>query len=98
MEGGKGWQSVEQTLGNWIEFNRCENTSSIILEDSDPSDDSTVEMISYSGCDDDGEVVYYKIINGGHTWPGAGSAGYPTGYTNQDITASLEILSFFMDH
>lgn len=98
MEGGKGWQSVEQTLGYWIEFNRCENTSSIILEDSDPSDDCTVEMISYSGCDDDGEVVYYKIINGGHTWPGAGSAGYPAGYTNQDITASLEILSFFMDH
>lgn len=98
MEGGAGWQSVEQTLGYWIEFNRCENSSSINLEDLDPSDDCTVELISYSGCADDGEVVYYKIIEGGHTWPGAGSTGYPAGNTNQDINASLEILNFFMDH
>jgi poly(3-hydroxybutyrate) depolymerase len=98
MEGGTGWQSVEQSLGYWIEFNRCENTSSINLEDLDPSDDCTVEMISYSGCADDSEVVYYKVIDGGHTWPGAGSAGYPAGNTTQDINASLVISSFFMDH
>jgi polyhydroxybutyrate depolymerase len=98
MKGGTGWQSVERTLGYWIDFNRCKNTSSISLTDSDPSDGCTVEMISYSGCADDGEVVYYRIVDGGHTWPGAGNAGYSAGNTNQDITASLEILSFFMDH
>lgn len=98
MEGGTGWQSVEETLGYWTEFNLCENSSSTNLEDSDPSDDCTVEMISYSGCADDSEVIYYKVIDGGHTWPGAGNAGYPAGNTNQDINASLEILSFFMDH
>ena len=69
----------------------------LILLDLDTTDSCTVEMISYTNCKDKIDVIYYKIINGGHTWPGAGPAGYPAGNTNQDFNASVEIWNFFKD-
>jgi len=55
-------------------------------------------MYTYTECNGDSEIIFYKVIDGGHTWPGAGNAGYPTGPTNQDIDASLEIWNFFKDY
>jgi len=38
------------------------------------------------------------VLNGGHTWPGAGPAGYNAGKTSQDFNAGVEILNFFKDY
>ena len=44
------------------------------------------------------EVEHFKIIDGGHTWPGS---NFPNigdgGITNYDINASLEIWKFFQN-
>ena len=97
MAGGTGWQSVDETLNFWIQNNDCKDTDTIILEDSNPSDECTVELISYTNCSNNSQVIFYHVINGGHTWPGAGRTGYPAGKTNQDINAGVEIWNFFKD-
>ena len=93
-----GFVSVHRTLNYWIAFNNCVETETAKLEDSDQTDSSTVEKTSYTNCDNDSDVIYLKVISGGHTWPGAGWSGYSLGNTNQDINASVEIWNFFMDH
>jgi len=69
-----------------------------LIEDSEPTDNCTVEMYTYTECNGDSEIIFYKVIDGGHTWPGAGNAEFPTVFTNQDIDASLEIWNFFKDY
>ena len=69
-----------------------------MLADLDSTDGSTVEKISYTGCSDNGDVVYLKVTDGGHTWPGADPAYSGGGRTNRDFSASVEILRFFSEH
>jgi len=97
INGGTGWYSVDQTLSYWINFNDCVQTDTTILPDLDPTDGCTVEKITYTDCNDNSNVVYYKVINGGHTWPGADPIP-AFGNTNQDIDASVEIWNFFKDY
>jgi len=98
INGGTGWHSVDQTLSYWTSFNDCIQVDTTILPDLDPTDGCTVEKISYTNCSDNSNVVYYKVINGGHTWPGAGPPGYSAGNTNQDINAGVEIWNFFKNY
>jgi polyhydroxybutyrate depolymerase len=57
-------------------------------------DFSTVTTQWYRGCNDNVEVLLYKIANGGHSWPGA-VFQIPNVVTNGDILASVEIWKFF---
>ncbi len=94
-EGTFGISPAEETAQWWANNNSCDPTPTITaLPDIDPNDESTAERHQYSNCDDNADVVLYKIINGGHTWPGA--IHIPTlGVTNQDINASELIGDFF---
>ena len=96
IDGLKEWRSVEETVRYWTNFNNCDISEMTVLQDSDPTDDCTVEKYSYTNCTNNSNVTYYKVINGGHTWPGA----YPIIYqnTNKDMDASIEIWNFFKDY
>jgi len=96
INGGTGFYSVDQTLSYWINFNDCVQIDTTTLPDLDPTDGCTVEKITYTTCSDNCSVVYYKVINGGHTWPGASPLAM--GNTNQDFDASVEIWNFFKNH
>jgi len=98
INGGTVWYSVDQTLSVWTNFNDCVQTDTTTLPDLDPTDGCTVEKITYKDCSDNSNVVYYKVINGGHTWPGAGPLSNAFGNTNQDINASVEIWNFFKNY
>jgi len=98
INGSAGRLSVDQTLSIWTSFNDCVQVDTTILPDLDPTDGCTVEKVTYTNCSDNSDVVYYRVINGGHTWPGAGPAGYPAGNTNQDINAGVEIWNFFKNY
>ena len=89
---------VDETLSYWINFNDCVQIDTTTLPDLDPTDGCTVEKTTYTNCSDNCNVVYYKVINGGHTWPGAGPPGYSAGSTNQDIDANIEIWNFFKNY
>jgi len=97
MEGETGWLSVNQTLAYWTDFNNCplDQAQKTTLPDLDPSDGCLVEKTTYQNCANNNNVIYYKVINGGHTWPGADPPGYNAGLTTHDFNASTEIWKFF---
>ncbi|MCK5840204.1 MAG: T9SS type A sorting domain-containing protein [Bacteroidales bacterium] len=91
---GADWiESIEEVLSYWANFSNC-NPIPIVtdLPDIDPNDGSTVEHYLYTDGDSGVEVEHYKIINGGHTWPGSAFGGPGTNY---DMDASVEIWRFF---
>ena len=46
-------------------------------------------------CEDETQVIFYRIQDGGHTWP---DAPLNIGVTNRDFNATEEIWSFFNQH
>ena len=96
--GSFGIPPVEETVAWWAVANNCDDTPVITeLPDINMSDSSTVEQHYYPNCKNETETILYKVINGGHTWPGA----FPIqtlGVTNQDINASQIIGDFFETH
>jgi polyhydroxybutyrate depolymerase len=85
--------SVADVLDYWIEYNNC-NTTPVVtpLPDIDPGDGSTVEHWVYDEGDNEVNVEHFKVLGGGHSWPGSDDP-YPG--TNFDIDASEEIWNFF---
>jgi len=88
--------SVENVLDYWVSLNNCnplpifENVPNINVNDG-----STVEKYTYENGDNCSEVVHYKVIDGGHTWPG--SSIVLTG-TNLDFKATKEIWNFLRNY
>lgn len=94
--GGPGISSVDQTIQYWIGANNCPSTAVIdTLPDVDTNDGSTVIKYTYGLCDSNSQVILYKVVGGGHTWPGA---LVDLGGTNYDIDGSVEIWDFFSQY
>lgn len=91
--------SLEQTLSYWVDHNQCDaegDTTEIFNMITD--DLSTAQKIVFDGSSDGAQVVHFKIIGGGHSWPDSpGPYPYwPTeGNRNRDINANQEIWNFF---
>ena len=91
--GSQGFSSVQEAMTYWVEKNDCEIDPKIIeLPDKNTGDNSTVTSFEFSNCEDDIQVIHYRINNGGHTWPS--STGSGIGNTNRDIS-SEDIWFFF---
>lgn len=94
--GSAGIKPVEDIIQFWKTKNIC--TAAIettALTNSSITDGSTVEFIKIKGCSLGIENWFYKISNGGHTWPN-GLIDVPTnGNTNRDFDASQRIWDFF---
>ena len=95
-EGSGGVEGIENVVGFWVNHNSCD---SLALEtdvlDNDTGDNSTAIRYDFNqNCGDDASVVFYKVENGGHTWPGA-SFLIPGEVTNLDFDASAVIWEFF---
>lgn len=92
---------VEACVQKWVTHNRCNNQADISeLPNIDPDDDTRVIKAVYSSEDSDAEVVYYKIVNGGHTWPGGKKYASEriVGKHCKDIDATGIIWDFFKKH
>jgi len=62
--------STDQSIKFWTENNKCPPSGDTdTLPDTDPDDGTLVTRTSYSNCSSGSEVMLYKIIGGGHTWP-----------------------------
>jgi hypothetical protein len=98
-------------LDAWVSNNGCDTNPTVTpLPNVNTTDRSTVELSQFGGCDSyasadgevEAEVSFYKVIGGGHRWPG-GLAPPPTDHqalapTNHDINASEVIWDFFSRH
>jgi polyhydroxybutyrate depolymerase len=90
-----GISPVETTIKWWVDRNKCTKTPIITpIPNINANDGSTVEQYFYGNGTNKSEVIFYKITNGGHTWPGA-PTNLPFGNTNQDLNASQLIWAFF---
>lgn len=94
---GAGWmEPINDVLTHWVDFNNCATTPIITeVPNINTTDGSTVEHYFYANGDNGVAVEHYKVIGGGHTWPGA---AYNPGMTNYDINASLKIWQFFAQY
>ena len=87
-EGGWGpYIGIEEGIDFWVGINNCTQTIIDTLPNIDPSDDSIVITEKHIEGVNSKEVWLYKIMNGGHDWPGV--------WGNMDINAGVEILDFF---
>ncbi|MBN1893913.1 T9SS type A sorting domain-containing protein [bacterium] len=99
--GANDWCSIPKVIEYWTNFNHCIQSDSISLPDLDTADGCTVEKMTYKDSSNNARVAFYKVINGGHTWPG-GNEDYflshplgPVGKLSGDINANEEIWNFF---
>ena len=99
-EGGKVLSPFD-TAKWWASNNKCSNSDKIPVTSNEniESDKTSVEQYTFSGCDDSSNVVFYKIIGGGHTWPGGGKQPrWLVGPTTNKINASMLAWKFFSQY
>jgi polyhydroxybutyrate depolymerase len=90
---------IDSLVKKWVVYNNCNATPSLTnLPNINTSDNSTVEHYVYSGGLKNTTVEFYKIIGGGHTWPGSSILVTSNGNTNLDFNASKEIWRFFSQY
>jgi polyhydroxybutyrate depolymerase len=93
--------STDETIKLWVEHDDCQRSPvDEQLPDTDPNDNCTVRRTTHSGGRGGSEVVLYKIVGGGHTWPG-GPQYFPKfliGNVCRDIDATEVIWDFFKAH
>jgi len=78
---------VTEAIQFWVERNNCTQSTIDTLPNINLSDGSFVVRERYTEGVNNNQVWLYKVINGGHDWPG--SSG------NMDISATEEIWNFF---
>lgn len=82
--------SYEGSMSRWAARNECDLVPLEFLTNAD------VRGYQYPNCG--GEVVYYVVDGGGHTWPGSPVNLILLGRTTQTISATQEIWNFFQRH
>jgi polyhydroxybutyrate depolymerase len=93
--------STDSAIALWVNHNLCLPTiDSTTLPNTSLLDLSTVTKYTYSFCRDSTEILFYKINNGGHTWPQENDTLHVpfTGACNHDFNGSSEIWNFFRTH
>ncbi len=78
------------SLTYWVERNGCTD-----LQEKETSD---FEMKSYTGGKENSEVLYYKIKNGTHTWPGGLHARLAGSSSDRQLNATDLICDFCLKH
>jgi polyhydroxybutyrate depolymerase len=88
--------SVDDTISFWKNANGGVASVPVKIElisDTVPEDESTAEKTIIT-CRNGKKVVFFKVINGGHSWPGCEANG--VGKVCMDFHASEEIIKFFI--
>ncbi len=105
-EGGEGSRSisnvphtsVDVTIKTWVKANGASDKP-VETQLPDSSDDGTkVTRIAYPSPADPDAVVLYKIVGGGHAWPGRPKIEIFLGTASKDISANDIMWDFFKAH
>lgn len=99
--GSTSYLSVEETINYWIQNNNCSlQADTLLLPDIDTTDNCTIEKISWTNCSNNSSIIHYKVIDGGHHWPG-GNINFMnnrSGNLNNDVNSSAEMWNFFKNY
>ena len=86
---------IDSLVKHWVIYNQCNAIPTFTaLPDINTTDNCTAEHYVYEGGTSGSTVEFYKIINGGHTWPRSVYSAIGVN-TNKDFSASKEIWRFF---
>jgi polyhydroxybutyrate depolymerase len=84
---------IDSVVKKWSSHNNCNPApTTFSVPNISLTDNSTALHYVYSGGTSGSSVELYKVIGGGHSWPGAFAF---LANTNQDFSASVEIWRFF---
>ena len=84
--------AIPTLLSSWVQRNGCNPTPTVTaVPDINTADGCTAERSVWAGGRNGSVVEHFRIIGGGHTWPGS---AFVIGVTNQDISASREAWRF----
>ena len=83
--------SVADDLQLWQRMNHCAPDPKTDRLPDNGEDGTHVERVSFHDCAAGGEVTHYRILGGGHVWPGYPDTPKRLGQTTQQIDASRYI-------
>jgi len=93
FEGNSTMLPIDTLVKIWVVHNNCNAVPQFTnVPNTNTSDGCTAEHYVYSGGTAGASCELFKVIGGGHSWPGS---PYIIGVTNLDFNASLEIWRFF---
>lgn len=84
------------SAGYWAGANGCPASPDTVTVPDRADDGTTAELWHYTGCRDGAELRFYRIVRGGHTWPGSPLAAGALGAQSQDVDASRWMTEFFL--
>jgi polyhydroxybutyrate depolymerase len=91
--GGLQAQPVDDAVAKWAAFDGCGTPATTTAVATD------VEHVVYPDCPPSGAVALYRILGGGHTWPGGiAVSAERLGPTTSSIDATALMLAFFDAH
>ncbi|HZK98919.1 MAG TPA: PHB depolymerase family esterase [Caulobacteraceae bacterium] len=80
--------SVPNNLLAWAHLNGCSPAPKSIRLPDNLEDGTHIDRISFANCSPGSEVTHYRIIGGGHTWPGDRDGPEKFGRTTHQLSAS----------
>ncbi len=87
---------VDTLVKFWVTYNQCNPVPQVIqIPDINPNDGCTAEQYIFSQGDHNSSVELFKVLGGGHSWPGA---PININITNMDFSASEEIWRFLSQY
>jgi polyhydroxybutyrate depolymerase len=87
---------AEEVVKLWELKNQCNSKPDTVqIPNRNKTDRTTAMLIRYKQCSGGSQVWFYKITNGGHTWPGAAKAFKLMGKKCKDFDGSEAIWDFF---
>jgi polyhydroxybutyrate depolymerase len=89
--GGPIVLSVADDLRLWQQIDHCAPDPKTDRLPDSGGDGTHVERVTFHGCAAGGEVTHYRILGGGHVWPGYSNTPKILGQTTQQIDASRYI-------
>lgn len=93
--GNSTMKGIEEVVLFWANQNSCHLTPEVTsVPDNNINDNATAQRVVYSGGINGHTVELFKVIGGGHTWPGTVVPG-STGNVCLDFKAEVEIWRFF---
>jgi polyhydroxybutyrate depolymerase len=106
FEGGRGsrgvtrnsYLAVEEAIKVWVRINRAAPVPDVEELPALQHDGTRVIRYTYRTKQDKQNIVLYKIIGGGHTWPGQQHARLLLGRTTTEISANDLMWEFFRAH
>jgi len=96
--------SVDDSAKSWRVIDGCKSAPIVRhLKDTDPKDGTTVDVMRFAGGRNGTEVAIFKIIGGGHAWPGRGREHKRwkrrlVGRASTEIDAGAVVLEFLLAH